>query len=586
MSRSTSRAIWLGLALGIGAITLSPVLAIGSSESLSEADTPAQAVALTADQINNLVLLGKVWGFAKYHHPQIAGGHVDWDAELRQIIPPVLRASGRVAATTIFSRWLAALDSPTCSPCASMPEAPHLRPDIAWIRDEKSLGRTLSASLVRTYDNRWSKPAQHYVRFAPGVGNPVFANEKAYAEDSLPGSDLRLLALYRFWNIIEYWFPYRDLIEEDWDAVLREFVPRLWRANDADSYRLTMMMLIARVHDGHANLWNSLSVRPPRGLHRLPVKLRFIEGKAVVTGFMGDTLQQPAGLRIGDVITVIDGQRVDSLVNAWAPYYAASNQPARLRSIAQELTKGPPGLVRVTGQRDGSAFDLQLERIMIPTQELRAQGVNALPGEAFQLLTDEVAYLKLGSVSATQAAKYIRLTNNAKVLVIDIRTYPREFVVFALGKHLVSQPTEFARFTHGDGANPGAFLWTRPVSLQPAVPHYNGSIVILVDEGSLSQSEYTAMAFRAAPNSIVVGSTTAGADGNVSPIPLPGGLRSMISGIGVFYPDRRPTQRIGIVPDLVVHPTIAGIREGRDEVLDAGVSRALGREFRLRTSAK
>ena len=44
---------------------------------------------------------------------------------------------------------------------------------------------------------------------------------------------------------------------------------------------------------------------------------------------------------------------------------------------------------------------------------------------------------------------------------------------------------------------------------------------------------------------------------------------------------RAPTQRIGIVPDLEVSPTIAGIREGRDEVLEAGVSYVLGREFRL-----
>jgi C-terminal processing protease CtpA/Prc len=36
----------------------------------------------------------------------------------------------------------------------------------------------------------------------------------------------------------------------------------------------------------------------------------------------------------------------------------------------------------------------------------------------------------------------------------------------------------------------------------------------------------------------------------------------------VFYPDKRPTQRIGIIPDIEVKPTIAGIREGRDEVLE------------------
>jgi C-terminal processing protease CtpA/Prc len=83
------------------------------------------------------------------------------------------------------------------------------------------------------------------------------------------------------------------------------------------------------------------------------------------------------------------------------------------------------------------------------------------------------------------------------------------------------------------------------------------------------------MAFRAA-GGIVIGSTTAGADGNVSNIPLPGGLRTMISGIGVFYPDRRPTQRVGIVPDHEVKPTIGGIRDGRDEVLEAALREILG----------
>jgi C-terminal processing protease CtpA/Prc len=149
-------------------------------------------------------------------------------------------------------------------------------------------------------------------------------------------------------------------------------------------------------------------------------------------------------------------------------------------------------------------------------------------------------------------------------------------MVFALGSRLVDRPTEFARFTNGDPANPGAFHWTPPISLQPVAPRYTGKIVILVDEVSLSQAEYTTMAFRSAPNAIVVGSTTAGADGNVSPIPLPGGLRSMISGIGVFYPDKKPTQRVGIVADIEARPTIQGIRSGRDEVLEIGLRQILG----------
>ena len=150
---------------------------------------------------------------------------------------------------------------------------------------------------------------------------------------------------------------------------------------------------------------------------------------------------------------------------------------------------------------------------------------------------------------------------------------------FALGQFLVERSTPFARFTLADLANPGMFRWTTPpLAIDPQAPRYEGKVVILVDETSMSQAEYTAMALRVAPGAMVVGSTTAGADGNLSTIPMPGGQRAAISGLGVFYPDRRPTQQIGIVPDLVVEPTIAGIRAGRDEVLEAAVERALGRK--------
>jgi hypothetical protein len=52
----------------------------------------------------------------------------------------------------------------------------------------------------------------------------------------------------------------------------------------------------------------------------------------------------------------------------------------------------------------------------------------------------------------------------------------------------------------------------------------------------------------------------------------------MISGIGVFYPDKKPTQRIGIVPDIEIKPTIAGIRARRDEVLEQALRQILGPE--------
>jgi hypothetical protein len=220
-------------------------------------------------------------------------------------------------------------------------------------------------------------------------------------------------------------------------------------------------------------------------------------------------------------------------------------------------------------RRESESVIVKAQRVKPQGDSTRAGTTHDLPGEAFQVLPENVAYLKLSAVKGSDAAEYVKKAAGTKGWIIDIRNYPSEFVVFSLGQLLVEKETPFVRFTFGDLANPGAFHWRGPaLSLSPREPHYSGKLAILVDEVTLSQAEYTTMAFRVAPGAVVIGSTTAAADGNVSPIPLPGGLRSLISGIGVFYPDKRPTQRIGIVPDIEVKPTIAGVRAGKDEVLE------------------
>ena len=42
----------------------------------------------------------------------------------------------------------------------------------------------------------------------------------------------------------------------------------------------------------------------------------------------------------------------------------------------------------------------------------------------------------------------------------------------------------------------------------------------------------------------------------------------------VRWPDGKQLQRVGLLPDIEVKPTIAGIRAGRDEVLERAVQYA------------
>ncbi len=524
---------------------------------------------LSGVQAVNLTTLGKVWGFLKYHHPQVTSGKYHWDYQLFRVIPAILAAPDRATANTALLRWIKGLgEVPKCELCIAVDEADlHLRPRLGWLDDEKLLGAELARELRAIHANRPVPARQFYVSLMPGVGNPKFESEPAYERVNLPDAGYQILALYRFWNIIEYWFPYRDILDEDWDKVLAQFIPRIGLAPDSEIYQRELIALMAKVHDTHTNLWSSLKYRPPVGDCALPLNLRFIENQAVVTG-----LSSEASAKAGDVITALDGVPVSKLMETWAPYYAASNEPTRLRDIARSMTRGACVDAKVRMSRAGGDVELTVKRVTPGTNVSRTHD---LPGEAFQVLPNKVAYLKLSSVKLAEAAKYVKDTEGTKGLIIDIRNYPSAFLVFAMGSLLVDKATEFARFTNGDLSNPGTFRWTKSLSLSPQRPHYSGKIVILIDEVTQSSAEYHSMAFRTAPKAIVMGSTTAGADGNVSHIPLPGGLRTMITGIGVFYPNKQPTQRVGIVPDIVVKPTIDGVRAGKDEVLDAAIKEIL-----------
>jgi hypothetical protein len=534
---------------------------------------------LSLVQIDNLTTLGKVWGFLKYYHPQVTAGTRHFDYDLLRVLPKILAAPDRESANDAMLHWIDSLGEVTpCKDCAHPDESKlYFRPDLAWISNDGTLGPQLSRILRKIRASRPAAGQQFYVSLAPGVGNPVFQNEPDYVV-RLPDAGFQILALYRYWNIIEYWYPYRDLIgDKNWNAILTEFLPRIALAKDRDSYVREMLALVARVQDTHANLWSSLAVRPPAGTCQLPVDLRFVEREAVVATYSNPEFGKATGLRPGDVIEQLDGVSVSDWIRQWMPYYAASNETTRLRDIGRSMTRGDcakPLPLRI--RRGDNTLDLTAARVMANQIDPKTSATHDRPGDAFQLLSADVAYLKLSAVKAADASRYVEAASKSKGLIIDIRNYPSEFVVFALGELLVDRPTEFARFTVGDLSNPGAFQWGTVVSLQPKEPHYAGKVVVLVDETSISQAEYTAMAFRAVRGATVIGSTTAGADGNVSQILLPGGVSTMISGIGVFYPDKNPTQRIGMIPDREVKPTIAGIRDGRDEILEAAVRQVLG----------
>ena len=306
--------------------------------------TKASQLSLSSIQQENLVLLGQVWGFLKYHHPTIASGTLDWDQELVQFLPQYLAVKNTDARNKLLVQWIVKLGPVApCTNCKKASEDAVIAPDHQWLY-QTEISTTLRSKLHEIYINRHQGP-QHYV-VTSEVGGPTFLNEQHYKENVLPDPEHRLIALYRYWNIVQYFFPHKDIMENDWNRALGNHLSEIY------------------------------------------------------------------------------------------------------------------------------------------------------PGEINHSITDYI---------------------------------------------------------------------------EPTGKQYTNPVIVLVNEQSVSQAEYTAMALRATGRATLIGRPTDGSDGDMSIIKLPGNVTTGFSGMGVFYPDGKATQRVGIIPDVNVEQTVAGIKEGQDEVLNAAL---------------
>ena len=315
------------------------------------------------------------------------------------------------------------------------------------------------------------------------------------------------------------------------------------------------------------------------GVARPPVVVRMIEDMPVITDFLDPSMAKTAGAEIGDVILKVDGEDARSRIERYARYLAASTPQSQLLGATLRFLGGPEGTLATMTVRDKEDHvkDISL------TRKIKHVGGsnNWRSGPVLRLLPHNIGYADLDRLRASEVDRMFEKFRKTRAIIFDVRGYPR-------GTAWSIAP----RLTEENGV--AAARFDRPMALAPeghssdisgevtrdyfvqTLPHtdqwrYKGKTVMLIDERTISQAEHTGLFFEAANGTHFVGSPTAGANGDVTNFTVPGGISLMFSGQGVRHADGRQLQRIGLVPDVEVKPTIAGIRAGRDEVLERAV---------------
>jgi C-terminal processing protease CtpA/Prc len=275
-------------------------------------------------------------------------------------------------------------------------------------------------------------------------------------------------------------------------------------------------------------------------------------------------------VEIGDVVLAIDGEPAAKRMARLGKYVAGSTPDSHARYVLFRLLLGPedaPLKLTVQGRAD------KTREVTLPR---KAKYLALLPpirtGEVFKMLDDNVGYCDLEGLTVGQVDAMFERFKDTRGIVFDLRGYPKG-TAWSLAPRLnvkgAKHGAAFQRMlVSGNAFAEGDFR----ISLLQPLPtgtqwKYQGKTVTLIDERAISQSEHTGLFLEAACATTFIGSPTAGANGDVTSLSLPGGLGVSFTGHDVRHVDGRQLQRIGLVPHIEVRPTLAGIRAGRDEVL-------------------
>jgi len=517
--------------------------------------------------ILDLACLGKVWGFLKYNHPEIANGTYNWDFELFRFLPEFLAAKDIRTREGLMLDWINSLGDISKYPKAkNKSKKSFTKPNLDWI-ESLITDKSLKEKLYQVYARR-NQGEHFYVGSNPEV--PTFLNEAPYANLGLPDDAFRLLSLYKYWNIIQYYFPYKHLTDKNWDSVMIEYIPYFLGTKNRLEYELAVLKIIGEVNDTHAGLWDGANeFYRLKGWNYPPFHVRFVENKLIVDDYFNTDKAALTGIKIGDVITHINGKSVEKIVDSLLNYFPGSNLSARLRDLSYDMLRSVNTEIFIEYITGDTLKKTKLT--LYNRRELDWYDWFKLKNQkGINLLTNDILYLNLAFINESDYPEIEEHLKKVKGVIIDVRNYPN-LILYSLVPYFQTSKVPFAKFTHRNINNPGEFNWTKDSQLYRNRKPFSGKLIVLANEVTQSLGEFTVMSFRATGNATVIGSQTAGADGRMAYIFLPGGLKTGISGYGVYYPDKTETQRIGIVPDIEVKPTINGIKEGRDEILEKAI---------------
>ncbi len=395
----------------------------------------------------------------------------------------------------------------------------------------------------------------------------VFPSVSLSSSNSITQEE-RLLGLFKIWSIMRYFFPHFEYADIEWGSVLREWIPKVENAANIRDYYIVLQQLTAKLNDSHIFV-NHRSLTS--GTSTIPLRMERIENKAIIAEVKPNT---PMPFERGDEVLAIDDMPIQEFEAYWKSRISASSERALYRNIYDRSLWGISSTsikLTVKKRKDGS---VQTGSLMRDTE--RSNWFTSTDASHFKTLAGNLGYINLFTLpDLNELDKALTALKDTDGIVFDLRGYPKFWITRDLMGRLIKESSRSTIFDvpNVQGPNLSERRFERGQStVQPYLAlNYLKPIVVLINQNTQSMPEDFCIYLTNAKRATFVGLGTTGTNGNITFIYLPGGGAMTFTGMRVLFGDGSRFQNIGIKPHVEVSPTIQGIVEGRDEILEKGI---------------
>lgn len=507
----------------------------------------------------------KVWGFLKYNHPRVAAGVTDWDGIFVSHLDEILGLDSVEDINKSYLELLKGLGTvKLCDACqVVVTQETENNIDFRTLWEGTELNPLLVKRLEFIRANR-SLGKNYYVQFYKETQLPLFNNERVVSFDPLPSKERRLLALARYWNAIAYTYPYKNLMEQDWERVLPAMIPIFIAATTDFGYQNAIGLMTQSLKDNSAFVASSL-FQKRIGAYRTSFSISHLNGGWWVTNMEVDSFATLSGVQVGDRILAVSGVNIEDVAEEKQVFFSYSNERTKNVSLATTLLNGGDNHLELLVLRGSDSLHLNVPRYKTTELYPDSDFDETLPWRKLNELTgyiDVSRFLKRDQVSMQM--EFRGLEN----IVVDLRTYEVPSGS-NLADYLVLKNKVFAQMLEVNPNALGTFMERKRTHENKNPKNFfRGNIYVLVNEKTRGQGELLAMLLKGSERVLLVGTTTSGTVGYVTKLQLPGKVEVFFTGVGVSASDRTVIQGVGIEPDYVVSPVVDDIVLGVDTVLE------------------